>query len=170
MLVVHGLALIRTSIFFFTWFFFYFRIPFYQRWSCEVGNGGSRYSKKKKSNCWSHYTSKEQVTEAPLSKEHKCISGFLNRCRNRSSIKKFVPKVFSDKSTFPLLKHTLDNVSVSKLPNLLLWEHQYSPDFYSYNHMLFNLILRPLCHGYLHYELSDDFFLQLTDAEKIKVS
>lgn len=83
-------------------------------WLREVGNGGSR-SLKKKSSYWNHYTSNEHVAEAPLSKQHKCISCFLNHPRSCSSIKRFVPRVFSDKSTFPLLKHTLDNVSVKRV-------------------------------------------------------
>ncbi|KAK9270537.1 hypothetical protein L1049_026118 [Liquidambar formosana] len=86
-----------------------------RRWPHDVGFGGSGSDNRKsytRKRCTSMLD--EQVIEAPLSDQYKRISCSHNHHRSRPNIKRFSPRIFLDKSTFHLSKHTLDNVLVKQ--------------------------------------------------------
>lgn len=74
-------------------------------------------SNKKNSNTWKRYSLfDERVTGSSSSEQFKRMSCFSSHQRSRSSIKRrFTPRVFLDKSTFHLSKHTPDNGFVKQV-------------------------------------------------------
>lgn len=87
-----------------------------ERCTHGVGNGGSRFYRKKNHN-WEQYTSMlgMPVAEAPFFTLYNCISGSICGSRHHPHVKISTPRFFPDKSSFHLSKPKFYNAFVSTL-------------------------------------------------------
>ncbi|XP_038690429.1 stromal processing peptidase, chloroplastic-like [Tripterygium wilfordii] len=88
------------------------------RWPYEVGNVGLGSCRKKSLTLKRHSSLLGgRVLEGPFPEQRNCISCSLNRCSSQTSIKRSIPRAFSDKSSFHLSRHSLDAVSQARIPH-----------------------------------------------------
>ncbi|XP_010270649.1 PREDICTED: stromal processing peptidase, chloroplastic isoform X2 [Nelumbo nucifera] len=90
-------------------------LPVSRRQRCLYGGGNGRSGTHERRNAmWKQYVSilDERVSMIPSQEQQRCISCFQNHRRYQPSGKRYISRIFLDKSVFPLSNKSLGNISV----------------------------------------------------------